>query len=126
MISHFKIQNELLRRNMDSRLGTRVLPHCISLPRMRLTYDHSERKWKEKLKEWKFDKNISAADMSILVAKAAKRMHNEGKRTVFFLGESQITRERIEQFKRRKLTREIDDISAEAGKCDYTIIKTWY
>jgi hypothetical protein len=126
MISHFKIQNELLRRNTDSRLGTRVPPHCISFPRMRLTYDHSERKWKEKLKEWKFDKNISATDMSVLVAKAGKRMRDEGKRTVFFLGESQITRERIEQFKRRKLTREIDDISAEAGKCDYTTIKTWY
>jgi hypothetical protein len=124
MISHFKIQNELLRRNTDSRLGTRVPPHCISFPRMRLTYDHSERKWKEKLKEWKFDKNISATDMSVLVAKAGKRMRDEGKRTVFFLGESQITRERIEQFKRRKLTREIDDVSAEAGKCDGTTIKT--
>jgi hypothetical protein len=124
MISHFKIQNELLRRNTDSRLGTRVPPHCISFPRMRLTYDHSERKWKEKLKEWKFDKNISATDMSVLVAKAGKRMRDEGKRTVFFLGESQITRERIEQFKRRKLTREIDDVSAEAGKRDGTTIKT--
>ncbi|KAH8771518.1 hypothetical protein BGZ57DRAFT_433840 [Hyaloscypha finlandica] len=74
----------------------------------------SERKWKEKLKEWKFDKNISATDMSVLVAIAGKRMRDEGKRTIFFLGESQITRDRIEQFKRRKLTREIDDVSAEA------------
>jgi hypothetical protein len=93
---------------------------------MGLTYDHSERKWKEKLKEWKFDKNISATDMGVLVAKAGKRMRDEGKMTVFFLGESQITRDRIEQFKRRKLTREIDDVSAEAGKYDGTTIKTWY
>ncbi len=40
--------------------------------------------------------------MSIIVAKAEKRGREEGKETVFFHGQSEITRERIEQFKRRK------------------------
>ena len=85
---------------------------------MKLTYGYSERKWKEKLKEWNFDKNISAPDMSVLVAKAAKRLTEEGKETVFFMGKSQITRERIEQFKRRKITKEIEAIPVGAGKCN--------
>ena len=76
---------------------------------------YSERKWKEKLTEWKFDKNISATDMNVLVAKAEKRLHEEGKETVFYMGTSQITRERIEQFKRRKVTKEIQTVSPEAG-----------
>ncbi|KAE9382026.1 hypothetical protein N431DRAFT_322170, partial [Stipitochalara longipes BDJ] len=66
----------------------------------------SVRKWKEKLKEWNFDKNISASDMSIIVSKAEKRAREEGKETAFFHGGAQITRERIEQFKRRKNFRE--------------------
>ncbi|KAE9378333.1 hypothetical protein N431DRAFT_399930, partial [Stipitochalara longipes BDJ] len=79
----------------------------------RHAFKASERKWKEKLKEWRFDKNISATDMNFLVAKAEKRLHDEGKETVFFSGISQITRERIEQFKRRKISRELDKVSPE-------------
>jgi uncharacterized protein (DUF427 family) len=79
-------------------------------------YVHSERKWKEKLKEWHFDKNISATDMGTLVAKAEKRLYEEGKETVFYLGMSQITRERLEQFKRRKLTKEAGAVIPGGGK----------
>jgi hypothetical protein len=53
--------------------------------------------------------------MNFLVAKAEKRMHDEGKDTVFFSGTSQITRERIEQFKRRKISREFDKSSLEGS-----------
>ncbi len=81
-----------------------------------LTSVYSERKWKEKLTEWNFNKNISATDMNVLVAKAEKRLHEEGKETVFYMGTSQITRERIEQFKRRKVTKEIQIVSPEAGE----------
>jgi hypothetical protein len=93
-----------------------ISPRRIDV-RMRLMYQYSERKWKEKLKEWNFDKNISAIDMSVIVAKAEKRLHEEGKETVFFMGKSQITRERIEQFKRRKTTNAIQAVSPGAGKC---------
>jgi hypothetical protein len=85
---------------------------------MELMYGCSERKWKAKLKEWNFDKNISAPDMNVLVAKAEKRLHEEGKETVFFMGKSQITRERIEQFKRRKITKEKEAAAVGAGKCN--------
>jgi hypothetical protein len=44
----------------------------------------SERKWKAKFKEWKFDKNISATDMNMVLAKAEKRTREEGKDTGFF------------------------------------------
>ena len=75
----------------------------------------SERKWKEKLKEWKFDKKISTTDMRIVVAKAEKRARNEGKDTTFFHGDMQITAERIEQFKRRKTCRKDIEVSPSAG-----------
>jgi hypothetical protein len=81
-----------------------------------LTFEYSERKWKEKLKEWRFEKNISATDMSIIVAKAEKRVREEGKETVFFHGQSEITRERIEQFKRRKTTKAVEEALPSAGK----------
>jgi hypothetical protein len=76
----------------------------------------SERKWKEKLKEWKFDKKISTTDMRIVVAKAEKRARNEGKDTTFFHGDMQITAERIEQFKRRKTVKDVERMSPGAGQ----------
>lgn len=65
----------------------------------------SERKWKEKLKEWKFEKNISAADMSVLVAKCMKRKRDEGKQTRFFHMGMEIKPEKFENFKKRKSTK---------------------
>lgn len=67
------------------------------------------------MKEWRFEKNISATDLSIIVAKAEKRVREEGKQTVFFHGNSEITRERIEQFKRRKTTKVIEAGSPSPG-----------
>jgi len=53
----------------------------------------SSRKWKDKLKEWKFDKyliqNLTETEKGILVAKAAKRKL-EGKDTVFYYGGTHI------------------------------------
>ena len=82
---------------------------------MTLKSENSVRKWKEKLKEWRFDKYISASDMDIVVAKAAKRSRDEGKETIFFLGEAQILPDRIEQFKRRKTIKNIEPVSPSAG-----------
>jgi hypothetical protein len=81
----------------------------------------SERKWKGKLKEWNFDKNISAHGMSIVLAKAQKRSKDEGKETAIFHGGVQITRERVEQFKRRKTAKDADAVSPSAGACSCTI-----
>ncbi len=82
-----------------------------------LTLKYSERKWKDKVKEWNFDKNISARDMSIVVAKVGKRVRDEGKDTVILHREAQISRERIEQFKRRKITKDGMPVSPSAGTC---------
>jgi ribosomal protein L2 len=53
--------------------------------------------------------------MNIIVSKAEKRAREEGKETVFFHGETHITRERIEQFKRRKTKSEVEIASSIAG-----------
>jgi len=76
----------------------------------------SERKWKGKLKEWRFDKNISASDLGIILLKAEKRAR-EGKETVFFHGETLITGERIEQFKRRRTVKESGIVYPNASTC---------
>ncbi|PVH87417.1 hypothetical protein DL98DRAFT_525470 [Cadophora sp. DSE1049] len=62
----------------------------------------SPRKWKMKLKEWRFEKNLSKHDMEIIVAKARKRTRDESKDTIFYYGSTQIRPERIENFKKRK------------------------
>ena len=69
----------------------------------------------EKLKKWKFDKNRSASDMNIILSKAEKRVREEGKETVFFHGETHITKERIEYFKRKKTKSEVEIVSSIAG-----------
>jgi hypothetical protein len=53
--------------------------------------------------------------MSIIIAKAEKRTREEGKKTIFFHGESQISSERIQQFKRRKTSKMAEAISPAAG-----------
>jgi len=69
-----------------------------------------------KLKEWNYDKYLSAEEMSIIVAKAEKRKTEDGKETVFFRNDSQITLERIENFKKRKSTLMADPASPSAGE----------
>ena len=69
-----------------------------------------------KLKEWKFEKYLSDRDKRIIVAKAEKRAR-DGKDTVFYYGDAEITTERIENFKRRKVSKEMEAVSPSAGKC---------
>lgn len=75
---------------------------------------NSLRKWKLKLKEWEFEKNLTEKTMKILVAKEKKRAR-EGKETVFYHHGSQITSKRIETFKRQKITNESEEASPSAG-----------
>lgn len=62
----------------------------------------SERNWKTKLKQWKFEKNVPANEMTFMVAKAGKWKMTEGKDTVFFRAGARITSDRMEHFKKRK------------------------
>lgn len=69
------------------------------------------------LKEWGFEKYLPASQMKIVVAKAEKRARDEGKETIFFNGQFQISPERIEAFKKRKTVREAVPASPSAGLC---------
>ncbi|KAE8443306.1 hypothetical protein EG329_002022 [Mollisiaceae sp. DMI_Dod_QoI] len=64
-----------------------------------------ERKWKEKIKQWKFDKNVPSSDMGFMVIKAEKRKAEHGKDTMFYRSGIPVDRNKLEQFKKRK-TRE--------------------
>ncbi|KAH8679581.1 hypothetical protein BGZ60DRAFT_512441 [Tricladium varicosporioides] len=68
----------------------------------------SARKWKQKLKEWKFEKNVPATYMSIIIAKRENRKRKEGKDTKFFYGGAEIKSEKFENFNKRKTTKAMD------------------
>lgn len=58
--------------------------------------------WKLKLKEWGYKKNISTRVMSWIAAKGEARKL-EGKDTNFFSNGTEVKKERIENFKRRRV-----------------------
>ncbi|KUJ15238.1 uncharacterized protein LY89DRAFT_670738 [Mollisia scopiformis] len=69
----------------------------------------SMRKWKLKLDEWKFNKNIRTDEMLFVLAKGEKRAKHDGKDTVFFHGGSRIKRQKIEKFKRKSVANQQTD-----------------
>jgi len=70
-----------------------------------------------KLKEWQFEKNLSATDMSIIVTKREKRLGDEGKETLFFRSGVQIRDNKFDNFKKRKTSKILMDMaSPNAGK----------
>ncbi|CAL3971432.1 unnamed protein product [Diplocarpon coronariae] len=80
----------------------------------------SPRKWKMKLKEWRFEKNLSKRDMEVIVAKARKRAWDESKETVFFYGSTPIRPERIENFKKRKTGKHV--VSSRASTSQSAVL----
>lgn len=98
---------------MDSKHGE--LSSATSVGEVILTKCCSERKWKMQLKDWGFEKYVSASDMRILIAKAEKRAIEENKDTIFFNGGCQIPQEKIDLFKRRKATKKTAPASPSAG-----------
>lgn len=66
------------------------------------------------LDAWKFSKNLRTEEMLFVVAKGEKRAGEEGKETLFLHGGTQITREKIEKFKRRRIAypKQVDDVNA--------------
>ncbi|CZR56271.1 uncharacterized protein PAC_06159 [Phialocephala subalpina] len=63
----------------------------------------SERKWKDKLKEWGFEKNIPAKEMSFMAAKSIKRKFEEAKDTIFYRGGTLVDESKVEEFKKRRV-----------------------
>ncbi|PMD29292.1 hypothetical protein L207DRAFT_642457 [Hyaloscypha variabilis F] len=64
----------------------------------------SERNWKIKLKEWKFEKNVPAKEMNFMAAKARKRELEERKDTMFYRNGILVDGSKVEQFKKQKLS----------------------
>ncbi|TVY33465.1 hypothetical protein LOCC1_G007635 [Lachnellula occidentalis] len=92
----------------------KTLPVTMNTIEVKHGFKASERKWKDKLKEWGFDKNIPAQHMRILVAKAEKRARDDGKETVFLHRGFQVGQEKLEHFKRRKKTQLMEAASPSA------------
>jgi endogenous inhibitor of DNA gyrase (YacG/DUF329 family) len=63
----------------------------------------SKRCWKIKMKEWKFEKNIPAREMSFMASKAIKRELEAEKETVFYRHGVLVDGSKVDQFKRQKL-----------------------
>ncbi|CZR60770.1 uncharacterized protein PAC_10666 [Phialocephala subalpina] len=64
-------------------------------------FKRSPRKWKEKLKEWNFEKNLSQDEMKILVAKAERRSKEANKETIFFHNGNMIPPTKVTNWQRR-------------------------
>ncbi|KAH7327109.1 hypothetical protein BKA65DRAFT_554674 [Rhexocercosporidium sp. MPI-PUGE-AT-0058] len=67
-------------------------------------FKHSERKWKMKIKEWRFEKHIPAHEMMFMVAKSEERNADasDPKETIFVRGDIKVTPDRITNFKKLK------------------------
>ncbi|KAF8853928.1 hypothetical protein BDZ45DRAFT_748090 [Acephala macrosclerotiorum] len=86
----------------------------ISMIEQIYQFKRSPRKWKDKLKQWNFEKNLSEKDTKILVAKAEKRAREEGKETEFLHHGVVIPPAKINNFKRRKTMDESGGMSPSA------------
>ena len=83
---------------------------------------YSERKWKTKLKEWNFEKHLPATDLKILVAKKLKRSRDEKKETVFFHHGREIRPEKLDNFKKRRISKLGEVQSPSAGKAASSLV----
>ncbi|KAJ8060702.1 hypothetical protein OCU04_011007 [Sclerotinia nivalis] len=97
---------ESLRENIYRTYveGKRTLEKTMEIIETEHGFKASKRKWKDKLKEWHYDKYLSKDEMKIIVAKKEKRKA-EGKESTFMHGATEIPAERIESFKRRKVVK---------------------
>ena len=74
------------------------------------------RKWKQKLDEWKFNKNLRTDEMLFILAKGKKRAEEEGKDTHFLHEGVPIKRQKIERFRKRCLLKQQAVESIGVGK----------
>lgn len=77
---------------------------------------YSERKWKEKIKEWKLTKKVPTKDMSIMVAKAEKRKIDQGKDTLFHHNGIKVAHHKIEKIKKERVSQSQNVTSSIPGK----------
>jgi hypothetical protein len=80
----------------------------------------SERKFKEQLKNWEFEKNITSAEMGFIAAKEKSRIKEKGKCTIFYSRGITINPKRIYAFKKR-INQPVEEIE-NAGKENDTMM----
>jgi hypothetical protein len=90
-----------------------------------LTYTWvSERKYKEKLKEWKFEKYLNSTEIKFIAAKEESRAKQQGKTTTFYNRGIKISSRRIETFKKRR-KQPVDEMETlPAGKASDSVMST--
>jgi hypothetical protein len=73
----------------------------------------SERKFKEKIKEWKFEKNLSTEEAKFIATKAKAR-EEQGKDTTFYKHGVEIDQKRVDKSAKRKREEfdELEDFTA--------------
>ncbi|KUJ12354.1 uncharacterized protein LY89DRAFT_738142 [Mollisia scopiformis] len=92
-------KNEIRFMYMDQDKNlTAVMTHIESVH----GFFASARKWKMKLKEWGFEKNIPAKEIGIMAKIAEKRKREEGKETSFERGGLLVPQNKLDAFKKRK------------------------
>lgn len=84
----------------------------------------SERKFKDQLKKWEFEKNIPAAEMGFIAAKERSRITEKGKGTRFYSRGIKINPARIDAFKKR-INHPVEEIENE-GKENDTVMGSSY
>lgn len=75
-----------------------------------------------KLKEWGYEKHLTETEMKIVVAKAEKRLSEEGKDTIFLHNGVHIPATKLENFKRRKTIRESYPASPSARQLHASLL----
>ena len=76
-----------------------------------------ERQYKNKLKEWGFEKNIKVPIMRLMLAKAEKRKYEEDKETRFRYKGRDILPSRMDHFSKRKFVKNGKRVSPNACEC---------
>jgi hypothetical protein len=79
----------------------------------------SERKFKEQLKNWTFEKNITATEMGFVAAKEEGRSREQGKSTTFYNRSIKINPKKIDAFKKR-ISQPVEE-KDNAGKGNDTV-----
>lgn len=64
--------------------------------------EHSPRAYKDKLKQWGMEKNISAQDMEFMLGKASKRQRERNVKTAFRNRNQWIEFERLQRASKRR------------------------
>jgi hypothetical protein len=94
-------------RAIAQRYGLKARYAISNIVYIVLMFEYSERKWKEKLKEWRFEKNISATGMSIIVAKPEKRVCEEEKRHFSSTGDLRLHERELSKLREGRLARQL-------------------